>query len=225
MAREHLEPLLLQRRELDLVGFREWVSVADGETKHFPPHESLAKPGRKRGHRYEGEVALSALQETGDIGAVDLAGADLEFRVALSQQVEERRGRLERGDQAVDEAQGACLAASSGLRPSHGPVGRGEQSLCVSEEDLAGRGQFDPSGAATQQGDGERGLERPDLLAHRLLGDVQILGGTREVPVLGDGHEVAHLPEIGGHDRAPILRLPPPALGPRTPRNDHGSDD
>src|SRR5262249_53883657 len=79
LAREHLEPLVRERRELDLVGSGEWVSVVDREAKHFPSHESLAEPGRKRGHGYEGEVALSALQEHGDIRAVDLAGADLEL--------------------------------------------------------------------------------------------------------------------------------------------------
>ena len=104
---------------------------------------------------------MSALQETGDVGAVDLAGADLELGVALSQQVEERRGGLERCDQAVDEAQGARLAASSGLDPAYGPVGGGEHPLCVGEEDLARRVSSTLREVATQQRDGERRLERP----------------------------------------------------------------
>jgi hypothetical protein len=39
-------------------------------------------------------------------------------------------------------------------------------------------------------------LERLDLLAHRLLGDVQLAGGAREAAAFGDGGEVAHLAQI-----------------------------
>jgi hypothetical protein len=60
--------------------------------------------------------------------------------------------------------------------------------------------------AAPQQRDGERRLECTDLLAHRLLGHVQLVGCAREVAVFGDGHEVAHLPQVCGHDPRGILR-------------------
>src|SRR5262249_17888625 len=43
-------------------------------------------------------------------------------------------------------------------------------------------------------------LERLDLLADRLLGDVQVLRGTREAPPLRDGREVAHLAELRRQD-------------------------
>jgi hypothetical protein len=65
------------------------MSSADREAKHLAPHESLAEPMRIRGHRREGDVALPAQQEIGDICTIDLARADLELRVAVAQQLEE----------------------------------------------------------------------------------------------------------------------------------------
>ena len=113
-----------------------------------------------------------------------------------------------RGDQRVDEPQGACLAAGRGLHPAHGAIRGRQHPLRVGEEDRAGGRELDLPRAAPQQRDAERRLERADLLADGLLGDVQLVGCAREVAVLGDGDEVAHLPEVRGHDRAPILWRP-----------------
>ena len=46
---------------------------------------------------------------------------------------------------------------------------------------------------AFEQGDAEQLLERPHLLAHRLLGDVQLAGRAGEAAAFRDGGEVAHL--------------------------------
>jgi hypothetical protein len=91
------------------------------------------------------------------------------------------------------------------LYPLHGAVRGRKQPLGVSEEDGAGGRELHTPGTAVQQCDGERCLEHPDLLTDGLLSNVQFLGSAREVAVLGDGYEVTHLPEVRGHDPAPIL--------------------
>ena len=58
----------------------------------------------------------------------------------------------------------------------------------------AGR-ELDPARRTDEQLDAERRLERLDPLAERRLGDVEPLGGPAEVQLLGDGDEVAQVPQ------------------------------
>jgi hypothetical protein len=61
-----------------------------------------------------------------------------------------------------------------------------------------------------QQRHAELGLEPPDLLRERRLGDVQPVGGAAEMALLGDGDERAQVSEL--HRRAILSRFRPNAV-------------
>ena len=60
----------------------------------------------------------------------------------------------------------------------------------------ARRGQVDAPSRAGEQGDAELGLELADLLRQRRLRHVEAFGGPAEVPLLGDGDEVAEVAQF-----------------------------
>jgi hypothetical protein len=63
----------------------------------------------------------------------------------------------------------------------------------VLEEHLALVRQLDVTAVSTQQADAELVLEAGDRLRQRRLGDVETLGCSPEMELLGDGDEVADL--------------------------------
>ena len=69
------------------------------------------------------------------------------------------------------------------------------------EQHLAGGRELDAARGAVQQRLPELGLEAADLLRERRLRDVQPRGGAAEVALLGDGDEVAQVPELHGRVR------------------------
>ena len=73
------------------------------------------------------------------------------------------------------------------------------------EQHLAGGRELDAARRPVEQRLAELGLEAPDLLRQRRLGDVQPLGGAAEVPLLGHGDEVAQVPEL--HGSAPAIHI------------------
>jgi len=77
-----------------------------------------------------------------------------------------------------------------------GGVEVGEHAFGPGEQDRPGVGQGDPPGAPLEEGSPDLGLELPDLLAHRGLGDPEVRGGAGEVPMLGDRGEVAQLVQL-----------------------------
>ena len=63
------------------------------------------------------------------------------------------------------------------------------------EQQRTGWCELHAAGRAHQQLDAERRLERLDALAQRRLRDVQPRRGAAEMQLLGDGHEVAQVPQ------------------------------
>ena len=90
------------------------------------------------------------------------------------------------------------ILARLGGRPGggRGLGGRAEQRLRAGQEDLAGLGEPGALRGAVEQAGAELLLEAADLPAQRRLRDAQLGGGAAEVPVLGDGGEVAHQPQV-----------------------------
>ncbi len=99
----------------------------------------------------------------------------------------------------------ARVAAGSAARSSAAAAG---------QEDLPGLGEPAALRRAVQQAGAHLTFEAADLPAQGRLGDAEGGGGAAEVPVLGDGGEVAHQPQVQvrwrrlrhGRERSPHMR-------------------
>ena len=100
-----------------------------------------------------------------------------------------------------------------------------EHPFALGEEDRSLWGEGDMPGVPPEQCDAQGGLERLDLLADRLLGDVQVVGRAREAAALRHGHEVAHLPQIRRHNRSILRRATAACGGPHACRAPPQSTD
>jgi len=85
-----------------------------------------------------------------------------------------------------------------GAGGAHCAVDGRKDGARVEKETLARRKQLHPARRPREQGGPEFVLERADLAAHRRLRDVEALGGTTDVPFLGNGDEIADLRDAPG---------------------------
>jgi len=69
----------------------------------------------------------------------------------------------------------------------------------MAQQHLAGGGQVDRPWLADEQLGTELSLEQADLLRQRGLRDMQALRCSREVQLLGHGHEIAEVAEVRVH--------------------------
>ena len=163
------------------------------------------KPLGVGGHRGEREIVAFGEEELGDVGAEDLARFDLDLRVGLGQARQQPGERVPDCCQRVGEPQCAGFPAGCRLGPAGGAVGGGEDSPAVGEEYLSFGGELDAPRRTPQQGNPEGPLQRFDLLADRLLGDVQVVGRPGETAPLryrGEGAQLAEFEtRVGCHTR------------------------
>jgi hypothetical protein len=199
-VRPQLERLVPQLRELDLLTAGESMALPDGNSQDLPADGSLAQVVGIRGQGREREITAALTEQRLDVAAEHFPGLDLEQPIVLGQASEQHRHRLEGADERIHEAQDAGFAAGGRLHPSGGSVGAGEHAPAIGEEDLPFGRESDPPRAALEQRDTEQLLERLDLLAHRLLCDVQLLRGSCEAAAFGNGREIPHLAQVrSGH--------------------------
>ena len=100
------------------------------------------------------------------------------------------------GDNA--EAQSADETGFGLAGALFGIGGRVEDITRFGEEDAAGKGEFDLTRGALEQGNAEVFLQGTDLGAEGGLGDVKFLGGAAEIEFLGKGGEVAKVSQFHG---------------------------
>jgi hypothetical protein len=131
-----------------------------------------------------------------DLGQRRDAGLDRDVGQALAERRQQPRRGLVPGAGAVADAHAAALARAERARCAPQLVGRPEQRGPALEQEPAGVGELDVVGRAPQQLDAELLLEQAHLAAERGLGDVQAFRGAREVPLAGDGEEVAQAPQV-----------------------------
>jgi len=205
VARPDLEQPAGEGGEVDALVPRERVGGAQGDAQRLAADGARVKPCRVGGPRREREVVAFGEEEFGDVGAEDLARFDLDLRVDLGQARQQPGSGLPDCGQRVGEPECAGLPAGGRLGPAGGAVGGGEDSPAVGEEYLSFGGELDAARRAPQQGDPEGPLQRFDLLADRLLGDVQVVGRRGETAPLryrGEGAQLAEFEaRAGRHTR------------------------
>jgi hypothetical protein len=168
-----------------------------------------------------GLVAKALAEDTGD-GARAEAERDLQLTggnllgersraVVLRAHADLRAAAGELGQHRLDhvvragrqaESQLPRLAAGVAASDLVGRAGRLDGSARGDEHRGAGLGQLDAGARAVEQRHAELALEPGDLLAQGRLGDVQALGGTTEVQLVGEHDERAQEPRIARHARS-----------------------
>jgi hypothetical protein len=108
----------------------------------------------------------------------------------VAQHLGERQRRREA------DAQLPHLAARDALQLLRQRLRGREQRARTGQQRVAGIGERHRTPRALEQPHAQLRLQRADLLAQRRLGDVQALGGAREVQLLGDGDEIAQVTQL-----------------------------
>jgi uncharacterized protein GlcG (DUF336 family) len=157
-------------------------------------------------------VQLECPQPDADLRLGGLKGRDEPGRQLAAGRDVEADGQL-----AADRPGGAA-------RRGHGAVQVGQRGPRAVQEGRAGRGERHPPAGPFQELDAERVLERADLRAQHLLGDVHGAGRRGEARRLRDGGEIAQVTQLDVHPR-PIVSAGLPALGGVSSRADSGAHD
>ena len=148
----------------------------------------------------EGHVGAVVQQAASRLGELEAVQPDLDRgflragtrRGSASASVAARRDAQADGQHSLDR-----LGRVAG--GGRGPVQLGQGGAGpVQEAGARGRDRR-AAAAALQEPDAEDRFELLDLGAEHLLGDVHPAGGGREAAFLGDGHEVAQMPDLNVH--------------------------
>jgi hypothetical protein len=97
------------------------------------------------------------------------------------------------------DAKAALLAARGATRRFKCTVILRDHCTGAIEENASGLGQFDAARLAAKELDAELGFDRLDPLAERRLLHAEPLGGSCDVAVLGNGHELTEVPQLYCH--------------------------
>jgi hypothetical protein len=129
-----------------------------------------------------------------------LAHVQAQPRVALPDGVEQRFEAIP-GARREPDGQVSGLAAAGRTGRLERLVDRAQRGPGRLQQRLPGLRELHPAGRPLQQRDAQLLLEPGDRGAQRLLGDVDAAGGAGEVQLLGDGDEVAQVPQLHIHSR------------------------
>ena len=144
----------------------------------------------------QGDVHFAVVQRRAEVAWQDLVEHQFHFRVAIGEGLQQARQQRPGSEHGEADAQLAALPARRGTGGAHGEIQAGEQGAGVLLEIAAGGGQLHRAGMPGEQRRAQLFLQRGNLPAQRRLGNVQRLGGTAEVQVLGEGEEIAQLAEV-----------------------------
>ncbi|GAB3840052.1 hypothetical protein GCM10029963_08020 [Micromonospora andamanensis] len=168
-----------------------------------PPGDHPFGPG---GHRKseKSDVDSALLDLVDELFAATDAQPDADVRIPLVKGV--KRGRDVDSRDGRDHADGESTPDLPDRRGDlgGGPLGRVQALTGRREERLTGRGHPHPTARPVEKAGAEFPFQAGDLMAERGLHDQTPLGGTGEVPRLGDRHHVPQLlklhPSIVDHD-------------------------
>lgn len=145
----------------------------------------------------EGDVQAALAQALELRGRLLVVESDMDAGAVLAQGPQgggQDAGVHRVGD--VTDAQAALLAPAEAPAQVLQSVRVPQQGTRLGQENPAVGGEPDALLAAFEQGESQVLLQLGDLPAERRLGDVQALGGTADVFVLGHGDEVAQLSQV-----------------------------
>ena len=155
----------------------------------------------------EGDVELVAPQRGEYLGRAALTDADRDAGVG-GVEARQQAGQVDRpGRQHRPERDRALEQAAQRGEVGADGIGARHDLPCPLEHHGAGLGQLDATAGAPEQLEAELGLQPPDRLGDRRLREVQLLGGARERPEMGDLDEGAELAKL---HRAIVVRGPGP---------------
>ena len=173
-----------------------WGAVGGEGGDHLVMAESLDGEfvGDLAGQQAEGGVEFVGGDQAQHVGGDALAEADLDARVCLAEACEQARdvdiaGGHERSDpdsSAQDPAKLVDLRACA--------VHLGQDTAGSSGDRLACLGWGDAAARAFEKLDPQLFFEPPDLVRQRRLGDMELLGGAREVAVARHRLDASQLP-------------------------------
>ena len=164
---------------------------------------------------HERDVQRAGLQTHGGLDGVLAVQKEAQVgelrgdrRTQGRQDADVRRG--ERADRQFSRAAIRCLFGQAA-----GVIDAAEDVPDLSQEDASAIGERHVMPAPIEQRNADRRFELTDLLAERRLRRVQPRRRAREVQLLGDGHEVAQVPQFhasqarrrrGGSQQGAIVR-------------------
>ncbi len=150
----------------------------------------LESVGRERQPRRD-DVDAVLEQRRARLPPVEVQRADVRIRMGLPERPHGGRDQQRRHVPDDDPGRSARLAGRGGRGP-----GRAQRLTGAREERRPGLGEVGPSGVAGEQPGADLILQPTDLAAERRLREMEALGRTPEVQVLGDHGERVHEPEV-----------------------------
>ena len=143
-------------------------------------------------------VDLAAAEPAGRIDQVSEVDPQGHVRAQLAEPAE-RLAHLCVGHRRDEADRQRALLAGGVARARHRLVRGGEQRPRGLEQRRSRGRELDPAGCAHDEHGAHALLELADRAAECLLRDVEALAGAGEVELLGNGHEVAQLPQLDAH--------------------------
>ncbi len=182
------------------------MTRAQRDTARVGPEMKRLQARAIEGSHHDGDVGQALAKAGGRVHDFAEVNAHLHVRPALSEQGQRLLHRLVIGRHQEADRQERRALSSCRARRRNGAVRSSENGASVLEHRFARGGQFDLSRRALQKALSDTLLQLADLRAQRLLGEVEPLGGPREVELLGHGHEGPQVLQLNAHCRADSKR-------------------
>jgi hypothetical protein len=142
------------------------------------------------------ELHLAGAQQLDRLGRMRVDQADLQARVPGGQRGHDLRHERPEGGGEAGQAHATGGQADVGGELRAGGVDAPEDLGRALGQQLPGRGEADAAADPLQQLRAGLGLQAPDVVGHRRLGVVQLLGGLRDRSGAGDGVDDAQAGDV-----------------------------
>ena len=184
---------------LDFLRLRQRMSGRKHCAERFRVNRQVFEAGWALPRKRDTDIGLAGNQRVIQFAGQHLAELDIGIGVSAAIGLDQRRQNTPCGTHREADTQHPPLATLGGLRASHRGVQCLDDAHCLVVE-MTSRGRhFHLAGRALEQSHAEFIFEGRDLAAQRGLRDVQAGRCTAEMQRIGQGDEIAKLPEVDGH--------------------------